>query len=123
MGTTQGRAPRPALRVLPRPDPAAPPPALGVVERALGNLERVLAERVDLLYRLEALAATGSGHRSHRGHSRHSGEGESVARVVADAARLEADAERLAQEVARLLAELAREVPPARQRPGPPDAA
>jgi|SRR5688500_10351279 len=117
MGTTQGRAPRPALRVLPRPDPAAPPPALGVVERALGNLERVLAERVDLLYRLEALTATGSGHRSHRGG------GESVAQVVADAARLEADAERLAQEVARLLAELAREVPPARQRPGPPDAA
>jgi hypothetical protein len=99
-GTPQGRATRPALRLLPRPDSAAPPPAFAIVERALGNLERILAERVDLLYRLEALAATGSGHRGH------GGEGESGARLVADA-------ERLAQEAERLLAELEREVPPA----------
>jgi hypothetical protein len=82
---------------MPNPAPAARPPVSLAVARALRNLERLLAERQDLLDRLEALTATRSGDR---------GGDQPITQVAADA-------ERLAVEAERLLAELEALVPPA----------
>src|SRR5688572_18855833 len=83
---------------LPEPDPDAPvsPAASRRAVRALGELERLLVERADLLDVLEVLGEPGPGDR----------------RGAAVVARLRAEAERLARAIERVLATLAREVPP-----------
>jgi hypothetical protein len=95
-------------------DPAALPPKSPVVARALSDLERLLAERQELLDRLEALAAAGSGRRGTRG-------------ADAEVATLSAWAKRLAAQVERLLAELEAQEAPAHRhmygRPSRPDVA